>query len=99
MDLQRELAEVRHFGDPAVLRLPGLRSCTFTAEGDYDATVDAALFAAWNGSTAVSAVFRPDGVVTYTVNVFVASYSLRPASNGMTRVTVNLSSTGNVARA
>lgn len=100
MDLRRELAEARHIGGTSVIRLVGLRDCTFTAEGDFDATIDAALYAVWNGDTAVTATFLPDGTTppTYTVDVFITSYSLRAASNGMVRLTANLSSTGDVAR-
>jgi hypothetical protein len=99
MDLQREVAEARHMGDDSVIRLPGLRSCTFSAEGDYDATLDAALYAAWNGDVAVEAIYSPNGTVTYTVDVVVGGYSHRPASNGMVRVTVALSSSGDLVRA
>jgi hypothetical protein len=86
-------------GDSSVLRLPGLRSCTFSAEGDYDATIDAALYAAWNGDVAVEAIYSPDGTVTYTVDVVVGGYSHRAASNGMSRITVAMSSSGDLARA
>lgn len=100
MDLAREIAEARHMGDSSVIRLPGLRSATFTAEGDFDATIDTALYNAWNGETASSVTFLPDGTTppTYTVDAFVVSYGLRAASNGMVRLTVNLSSTGDVVR-
>ena len=64
MDLQREIAEARHMGDDSVRRLAGLRSCQFTAEGDWDDTIDAALYSAWNGAASAAAVFSPDGVVT-----------------------------------
>ena len=98
MDLQREIAEARHMGDDSVRRLAGLRSCQFTAEGDWDDTIDAALYNAWDGAASAAAVFSPDGVVTYTVNVCVASYQVRAASNGLVRITVNLSSDGDVER-
>jgi len=98
MDLQRELAEARHMGDASVIRLPGLRSCTFTGEGDFDSTIDAALYAAWNGNTSVAAIFSPDGTITYTANVCVSSYQISATSNGMVRMTVNLSSDGDVVR-
>jgi hypothetical protein len=99
MDLQREVAEARHMGDKAVLRLAGLRSCTFSAEGDYDATIDAALYTAWDGDAAVEAIYSPDGTVTYTIDVVVGGYSHRAASNGMVRITVALSSSGEMVRA
>lgn len=101
MDLAREIAEARHMGDSSVIRLPGLRSCTFSAEGDFDATIDTALYNAWNGETASSVTFLPDGTTppTYTVDCFIASYSIRAASNGLVRITVNLTSTGDIARA
>lgn len=99
MDLAREMAEARHLGDTSVIRLPGLRSCTFTAEGEFDSVIDAKLWTAYNGDTPVKVQFSPDGVTTYTVDVFVSNYSLRAASNAMSRLTVNLTSTGDVARA
>jgi len=99
MDLRREMAEARHMGDDAVRRLAGLRDCQFTAEGDWDDTIDAALYNAWNGAASAAVVFKPDGTKTYTVNAWITSYQVRAASNGMVRVTVNLSSDGDVARA
>ena len=99
MDLARELAEARPMGGTSVIRLPGLRSCTFTAEGLFDETIDALLFAAWDGIAAVEATFSPDGgTTTYVVNTFVTGYNHRAASNAMSRITVNLSSTGDVER-
>ena len=98
-DLQREVAEARHMGDDSVIRLPGLRSCTFSAEGDYDATIDAALFAAWDGDVAVEIIYSPDGTVTYTADAVVNSYPIRSASNGMSRITVGMMSSGDLARA
>jgi hypothetical protein len=98
MDLRREIAEARHMGDDSIRRLAGLRDCQFTAEGDFDDTIDAALFTAWDGATSAEAVFSPDGTVTYTVDVWVTSYQIRAASNGLVRVTVNLSSDGDVAQ-
>ena len=98
MDLRREIAEARHMGDDSVRRLAGLRDCQFTAEGEWDDTIDAALYNAWDGAASAAAVFSPDGVVNYTVNVRVANYQVRAASNGLVRITVNLSSDGDVVR-
>lgn len=99
MDLRREIAEARHLGDSAVRRLAGLRDCTFTAEGEWDDTIDAALYNAYDGTTSVAVVFSPDGVVDYSVNAFISDYQIRAASNSLVRITVNLSSDGTITRA
>lgn len=102
MNLQRELAELRHLGATAVARLAGLQNCTFTGEGDYDeATLAAALWSAYNGDTSVTVVFEPTGAASpaYTFEAFVESYTIRAAANAAVRFTLNLASDGVVGRA
>lgn len=98
MDLRRELAEIRVLDSAAVQRLAGLRDVTFTAEGPFDPTADAALFAAWNGDTPVTVTYKPDGAVTYTANCLVESYNISASSGDKCTYSVNLSGTGAVSR-
>ena len=96
----RELAELRNFGASSVKRLYGLRDCTFTADGDLDVTVDAALWAAYNSDDPVEIIFSPDeGVTTYTADMLISQYSPSNPSNGAAKFSVSLSSTGDVTRA
>lgn len=102
MNLQRELAELRHLGGTAVARLAGLQNCTFTGEGDYDeASLAASLWSAYDGDTVVAIEFKPAGGSSpkYTFNAFVESYTIRAAANAAVRFTLNLASDGAVTRA
>lgn len=99
MDLRRELAEIRVLDSTAVERVAGLRDVTFTADGPFDPTADAALYAAWNGDTAAAIEFKPDGTVVYTSDAFVESYNISSPSGDKSTYTVNLSGTGGVSRA
>lgn len=99
MDLRRELAEIRVLGSGAVERVAGLRDVTFTADGPFDPTADAALYAAWNGDTAAAIEFQPDGTVSYTANAFIETYDISASSGDKCTYTVNLSGSGAVSRA
>lgn len=100
MDLQRELSEIRTWGANSVQRVAGLKNITFTHNGAWDATADSALYTAWNGAAAVAVAFSPDaGTTTYTVNCWVASYSVTAGSGDKVTYTVSLSSSGDVSRA
>lgn len=98
-DLQRELAEIRVWGEDSVIRVPGLRNCNFTANGAWTADLDAALFDAWNGDTPVTVSFQPDGVVTYTFDAFIASYSQTHGSGDNSTWNITLNSSGDIQRA
>jgi hypothetical protein len=96
----RELAELRNLGAGSVKRLAGLRDCTFTADGDLDPTVDAALWAAYDSDTPVPVIFSPDeDVTTYTVDMFLNQYSPNSASNAAGKFSISLSGSGDVVRA
>lgn len=98
-DFQRDLAELALMGEDSKLRLPGLRDCSFTADGAFDPTIDAALWAAYDGEVAVAVVFSPNGTVTYTANAFISSYKLAASSTSEATYNVALSGDGDVARA
>lgn len=100
MDLQRELAEIRTWGANSVQRIAGLRNITFSSNGAWDATADAALYNAWNGAADVAIIFSPDaGTTTYTVDCWVASYGVTSGSGDKASWTASLSSNGDVVRA
>ncbi len=91
MDLRRELAEIRPMdGDGAVQRVAGLRDVTFTADGPYDPTADASLFAAYDGDVVVTVTFMPDGSVSYVADCFIESYSINATSSDKATYTVTL---------
>jgi len=99
MNLQRELAELRHLGGTAVGRLAGLRNCTFTGEGDYDETsLAAALWNTWNSDTSTTVTFKPGGSNTYSFSAFIESYTIRAAANAAVRFTLNLASDGAISK-
>lgn len=94
----RELAEIRTLGATAVQRVAGLEDFSFTANGPFDATADAALYAAFHGSAPVAVAFKPDGVVTYSVNCWVPEYSVSTGSNAAATWSVRLASSGDMTR-
>jgi hypothetical protein len=98
-DLQRELAEIKAMGATNVARVAGLRNTVLTGGGAFDATIDAALFTAYDSAAVSACIFTPNGTITYTLNVFISSYKITAASNGAVSWTVNLASDGDVARA
>ena len=99
MSLDRSLAEIKALAGGQVARVAGLKDCTFTASGAYDATVDAALFAAWDGAVHTATVFSPDGTVTYTLDCWIASYKITASSDAAVTYSISLSGDGDVARA
>lgn len=98
MTLTRESGDIRVLGETDVVRVLGLRDCTFTANGAFDATADAAIYAGWNGSADVAVVFKPDGVVTYTAQAIIPEYRVTTPSNGAGTWSVNISADGGVVR-
>lgn len=100
MNLERELAEIRTLSGAAVQRVAGLRNITFTADGAWDATADAALYALWNGSATGSVVFSPDGgTTTYTCNCWLGTYAITAGSGDKVGWSIDLASDGTVTRA
>jgi hypothetical protein len=83
-----------------VIRVEGLRNCTFTASGAWEETIDAALFDAWDADEdPVDVAFQPDGAVTYAFDAFISSYSQSHSSSDKSSFSINLSSSGDVSRA
>jgi hypothetical protein len=98
MSLTRLLAEIKAFAAGQVDRVMGLKDCSFKAGGAHDATIDAALFAAWDGAAPVAVIFSPDGTTTYTANAIIATYSISAGGDAV-KYTVDFAGAGDVARA
>ena len=99
MDLQREVAEIKAMGGTNIARVAGLRNTVLTGAGAYDATVDALMWAAYDGAVPVAVEFTPDGTIDYTLNAWISSYKISAASNGKVSFSINLLSDGDVGRA
>ena len=100
MDLAREIAEFRVWGGAFIQRLAGLKDCKFTANGAWDVTIDAAIYAAFIAATPVEMIFLPDGITpaTYTVTGWITSYGITAPSADKVSWTLGWSASGAVVR-
>lgn len=99
MNLERELAEIRTLCSEAVERVAGLRNITFTADGAWDETADAALFDLWDGDVTAVIAFSPDGgETTYTCDCFLGTYNITAGSGDKVGWSIDLASDGVVTR-
>ena len=96
----RAMAELNLLVADSTVRLPGLRSFTFTGKGAWDATVDAVLYTLFDGSAAGEVAFSPDGgTTTYTVSCLIPEYTINTPSDSFAGWSVQLASTGDCVRA
>lgn len=95
--IRRELAEIKTLGNTSVVRVAGLLDFSFAINGDYDPTLDAAIYNAAIGAAPVTVGFEVGGA-TYTVSCWVPEYHIRPSSTDANKVSFNLASTGNCTR-
>ena len=97
-DLPTEVAEIRVIGETDVIRVAGLNDSNLTADGPWDATIIAGLFAARAARTPVSVVFSPDGGTnTFTTDMIITNLQQRVASNDAARWSVSLAGSGECA--
>lgn len=96
----RAMAELNLLGKNSTIRLPGLRSFTFTGNGAWDATVDAALYSLFDGAAAGEVIFSPDGgTTTYTLDCLIPEYTINTPSDSFAGWSVQMASTGDCVRA
>jgi len=85
-EFTRELAEIKALGTTYVQRLAGIRMFSMSGDGKFDPTLDAAIYAAWNGDSAVTWQYYPQGKsngnIYYYGECRVERYSPGPASSG-----------------
>jgi hypothetical protein len=101
-NFEREMAEMAHLGDTWKSNLAGLRVGSFSASGDYDVTLDAAVWTAFDSNTATACIYYPEGTGTgikYTFDAFVSSFKPGPANTSdAVKYSFELTMTGNVTR-
>jgi hypothetical protein len=100
---ERALATMKHLGKDSVETLKGHRMATFAAQGSFDPTFDAAIWAAWDGDAAVAWEYGPqgngDGAVKYSGNCQVHRYKPGPAGgDSETGASFDTTSDGDISR-
>lgn len=96
-DFSRELVDIKVMGDTWVSRLNGIRMCDCSGEAVFDPTIDAALYAAWNGNAAITWSYVID-TVTYSGECRIPTYSVNASSTDAVRQPFTLVSDGAVTR-
>lgn len=101
-NFEREMAEMAHLGDSWKSNLAGLRVGSFSASGDYDTTLDAAVWTAFDSNTATACIYYPEGTgagIKYTFDAFVSSFKPGPANTSdAVKYSFELTMTGAVTR-
>ena len=95
---EREIADIKALGTVYVQRLAGHKMGSFALSGAYDPTIDAAVFNAWDGDTAVAWTYLPVSTVTYSGNCRVTNYKITAGADAV-RITFDLVSDGTISRA
>jgi len=99
---EREMAELAHLGDSWKTNLGGLRVGSFSVSGDYDVTLDTAVWTAFDHTTHTACIYYPAGSGTspeFTFNAWVNSFKPGPASTGdAIKYSFDLTISGTVTR-
>lgn len=100
---EREMAEYAHLGDEWKSNMSGLRMGSVSITGDFDPTLDAAVWTAFDGETAVAWEYFPQGdtatKVVYSGNCRISSYKPGPASTSdMVKASFDMVCDGDVTR-
>ena len=99
---ERELAEIAHLGDSWKTNLAGLRAGSFAVSGDFDPTLDAAVWTAFDAAAATACIYYPTGTGTtpsYTFSAWVSSFNPGPAGTGdAVKYSFELTISGTVTR-
>ncbi len=96
----KDLAEVTNFASTGDNKefIDGLRSHEISIGGPWDATVDAIMVGADDGSS-VAFSYSPDGgTTTYAGNCFISNYSINSPVGGRVEWSAGFSTTGAVSR-
>ena len=97
LDFTRDIADIKTIGATWVSRLAGIRICDISGQAAFDPTIDAALYAAWNGDTDVTWSLVIGGV-TYSGECRCPSYSVNVSATDAVRQPFTLVSNGTIAR-
>lgn len=82
---EREIAEMAHLGDSWKTGLGGLKFGSCSASGDYDSTLDTAIWTAYGHTVATACIYYPEGTGSgykYEFSAWVSSFKPGPASTG-----------------
>lgn len=97
-EFTRAMAEMRHLGATRVERLPGLQDFRCTLEGDFEPTLDTALWSAFNGASEVTLVYGPLGSTAgnprFSIPVLCTRYSPGPSGNDAVKASAELVGSG-----
>ncbi len=95
---EKTLAEMHHLGVGRVERVAGFADVRLTLEGDFEPTLDTALWAAWNNGVEVSVIYGPQGsgagMVRFTIPMLCSRYSPGPAGNDAVKTSAELAGSG-----
>ena len=100
----RELAELRVLGATAhyVAKLAGFMMGTIAVDGEFDPTLDAAAFTAFESATATAWAYYPQGNsgsnIRYSGSCWVSQYKPGPAGDSSVKATFSLECTGQITR-
>ena len=98
----RDSAETTTFGKTAKTYIPGLKDGTISAEGRFDPTVDAQLYALFDQGTIVDFEYGPAGTSAgspkYTGQCFVTSYEVETPVDDVGTFSLELQIVDNVTR-
>jgi len=98
IDFTREIADIKAMGETWVQRLAGMRICDCSGEAAFDTTIDAALWAAWNGDAALTWSLVVGGI-TYSGECRCPNYSVNSSSTDAVRESFSLVNDGAITRA
>jgi hypothetical protein len=100
-DRSVDTAETSAFGDDDKTFIAGLEDGSFSINGHWDATADAALDALFDGAV-VAVIYGPAGTtstfVRYTCNALVTNYSITSGVGDRVNWSVSLQRTGALTR-
>lgn len=104
ISFDRDTADIRTLGGSWGTSLPGVKSVSGSIDGVFDPTLDAAVFAAWTGDTAVAFVYYPQGntsgLIKYSGTCRISRYAPGPAGSGdAVKASFDFASEGEVLRA
>jgi len=99
---EREIADLRILGSAWVQRLAGHKMASISVSGDYDPTLDDAVWSAWDGDSAVAWAYYPQGnssgKVKFSGNCRITSFRPGPAGADAVKYSFDIVSDGSITR-
>jgi predicted secreted protein len=92
--------DISTFGNAYIKRLQGLKDCSYSLSGLYeptDTTGQVAIRNAWANDTALYIGFLPDGSAGFEQIVFVSSFEISGAVDGVVEVSIDLEGSDAIA--